>query len=358
MIGSLFNRLSGLAQKGILTGIDVGSYSTKVVQIRQGGAGRELLHALVLPHALSGTTVFLSTPDEERTAEEQQMVENLRQVGRDRRVHYGSVRSVISHESLYLRELVVPTMTREDLDRAVPLELEKFLPEARTKSFVSYQALQDGRLAGEMTVLAVAVDRDALQRHLDVLRHGGAAGVEAILIPPQAIAQAYRANYSIDPVLDTALADIGHARTSLALLEGMELRLARTIPFGGRDITRALARYLEMTAGEAEGVKCGGGIREFERIDFLLEAILGNLLRALQDSFQHYEYHAPTRRIARLFLSGGSSLLPGIQEILERRLGIETLLADPLGCFVNRDEYVKTCPADSTLFMSAVGAFL
>jgi type IV pilus assembly protein PilM len=107
--------------------------------------------------------------------------------------------------------------------------------------------------------------------------------------------------------------------------------IVRTIPRGGAEVTEMIAARLGATFAEAESLKCRVGLSTDEgpeTAEVVREAVRP-LIGEIRNSFAYLTAGGRNSRVARLALSGGGALLPGLMDALATQLGVEAVLPDP-----------------------------
>ena len=121
-----------------------------------------------------------------------------------------------------------------------------------------------------------------------------------------------------------ALVDIGFKHTSVCILDHGELVLTRVVNIGGDKLTTGLAEAMNISYGEAEGIKVGMA-PEVQPVLELQVLPLGRELRASLDFFEHQQ----DRPIAQVFVSGGSARSEMILQMLHAELIAECQTWNP-----------------------------
>ncbi len=131
-----------------------------------------------------------------------------------------------------------------------------------------------------------------------------------------------------------AILDVGHSSTDLCILKNGLVRYARSFTVGGKGLTAAIAAGEGVTSGDAEQLKfevkslAAGGTERSRRIAAAVERGIAPLIRGLRQSL--FAFRSRTRlRVSRLYLTGGTALLPDLDEHLASELGCEVMLLDP-----------------------------
>lgn len=115
-----------------------------------------------------------------------------------------------------------------------------------------------------------------------------------------------------------ALVDVGHERTSIAVVAGGACEAARTFAFGTSQLVRALARELrvpEEEASRALAAEDGGASLGPGAGDVLVRA-LAPLVRELRATLRAWRARVGQRRVGRLSLAGEVARLPVLSAAL------------------------------------------
>ena len=105
----------------------------------------------------------------------------------------------------------------------------------------------------------MAVCKDVIEERLSLLRE---AGLEPVVIDVGSftLCNELSEGGAVGSNEAVALVDIGAEITSVAILKDGVARFTRDLSIGGRNITEGIAGELEVSAGEAEQLKCRYGI--------------------------------------------------------------------------------------------------
>ena len=230
--------------------------------------------------------------------------------------------------SVTQRNLTVPTRDKKAIKAAVTFELEDDLP------FDLEHAAYDSSTLGQSSEgsrIHIAV---TLQKHVkEFIAQLQSVGIDPDLITTECWAFRTYLNRIVAPANQDApvmLVNIGaNTTTVFAQHEGTPL-FEQILPWGGNDLTFAIAHEYGMTPGDAERDKCERGLLvpgseadQGERIECKGEIItvLNKLLLDMRQSILRCKNSA--RRLPRqIYLSGGGSLVPGLTELLAPELHI------------------------------------
>jgi len=312
-----------MAVLGRSLGVDLGSHSIKVVELRQTLRGVELarLQALAV-RAPRGAT---GTEPEARPAEgpDAAAIETLREWVQTQSLSGERIVCAIPGDRVARRQMHLPFRDRRRIAQAVPYEVESETPFALDEVFVDWE--QVGSAGASADVVATVVPRRDVAARIEGLR---SAGVVPRVLEVEGLVLANLSEL-VDLPGTRLLVDLGHRKTTLCLLVDGSPRAARTLPSGGRHLTEAIARERGVDLDEAERIKCRDGIlpssasggspaalRVLDRLVRDLVRTLGGLESALGGPAE--------KAIGEITLLGGGARLAGIDHLLAERTGIPT----------------------------------
>ena len=123
-----------------------------------------------------------------------------------------------------------------------------------------------------------------------------------------------------------AIVDIGFKHTTVSVLNAGELVLTRMVNLGGDHLTQGLADSMNISYGEAEGIKVGMA-PEVEGSLQNQVIPLGREIRASLDFFEHQE----DRPVSQVYVTGGSARSEMILQMLHQELLVECKTWNPTG---------------------------
>lgn len=229
----------------------------------------------------------------------------------------------VSGKSVIVRFLPMVEMPDENLRSAIRFEADKYIPFDLDEVVMDCTRLESSgdREAGEMRVLLVASKRDVIEQRVELLRR---AGLEPAFIDadPFAVGNAFElvARSNNDAALGSrvsALVDIGASKTTVTVVKGHEPRFTREVYLGGEDFTGAISKRLSLDTGEAERLKRNPEGRADE-VSAALSHSVDELANEVMLSLDYYEDRQDGERVEDVYLSGGGSHTPLLEETLER----------------------------------------
>ncbi|MBI2992774.1 MAG: pilus assembly protein PilM [Gammaproteobacteria bacterium] len=125
-----------------------------------------------------------------------------------------------------------------------------------------------------------------------------------------------------------ALADIGSTVTTFSVFEKMKIIYSREQQFGGAQLTEDIQRRYGLSYEEAGLAKKQGGLPD-NYVPEVLEPFKENMTQQISRAQQFFFSSSQIPTIDRLLLAGGCASIEGIAELIESKIGIPTMIANP-----------------------------
>jgi general secretion pathway protein L len=229
------------------------------------------------------------------------------------------------------RNLQLPTRDKKAIQAGVGFELDDELPFSIENATFDYSILSQSKQGSQLHVAAT------LQKNVAAaLDQWSIAGISPDLITTEAWAYRTLLNRVIAPSEQespTLLLQIGHERTVLYIhFKGVPV-LCREISWGGKDLTLAICQRYQTPVRQAEEAKLDHGFvvppsQTGEVTPDQLEfsnALLVPIEKLLADIKQAELTckNITNQTIKSAYITGGTSLLPGLNRLLEETMHIE-----------------------------------
>ena len=310
-----------------LIGVDVGTYSLKVVKLK-GGPGSYTLEA----------AACVKLPND--VLENRSIASGfLAEVIRSQRVSGKRAAAILAGSSLAFRHMYLPVMPEKDLREAIRWEIRKEIAFPANELVCDYvvsgvapQAAGKGEGTKNQMSLTVfaALKKDV--ESLMTLFSGAGLDLRLVEVAPTALLSVFDMNNDWDGH-NYAMLEIGDTSSILAIFRERRLEFARELGYGGADITNAVALALNKGHDEAQEYKHAYGLGQKEGFDKdakkAIAASIEGLCSEIHRSFDYYQAQYRGGTVSKLFLSGGTARLAGIVDMMTGVLGISTFVHDP-----------------------------
>lgn len=307
-----------MAQK--ILGIDIGTYSVKFLLLERSFNDFRVLHFVEQPLNL-----------QTRLPHEELVALAIEQVFQNDPMPADIVSSSLSGHLISCRLIELPFTNTKKIDQVIEFELEGFIPFPVEDLHFDYHVLQKNEESSQ--VLCAYLQEENFVKYLD---HLSQAHSDPKYFGSDMTDLANIAQIAMVPEDDYyLLCDIGHSKTNICIMQGKELRYARTIGLGGLHFTRAIQRSFNVNYEKAESLKLSRGklyVRESEtdQISRILNHVAKELVSQIKQTVLGFESITGPQNISSLYCVGGGSKLPGLTEFISFHLRVNVLDIDPL----------------------------
>ena len=315
------NALRGTPSVEIAVGVDIGTSSIKLVELKKKN-GRAVLgtySTLALgPYANLdvGATTNLSSDVLAKA-----IGDALKEGSISTKEAALSIPS--SASLVFLLELPA-AITERELPDIVPTEARKFIPVPISEVTLDYWVIphrqegfyEDDRSKAELApakseVLTAAIHNDTLSKYRDLTK---ISGLDCDIFEIE-VFSSIRSTFAHE-LSAVLLIDFGASKTKLAVVEYGIVRSFHIINKGSFDITTNIANSLAVSFGKAEDIKRDVGILgngTNRAASDIAKLVVDYILSETQTVIQAFErkYEKP---ISKVILTGAGSLLPGFRE--------------------------------------------
>ncbi len=330
--GKLLNIFNSDNNTESALGIDIGSSSIKVVQIKKknGKAILETYGALALgPYAKSdiGATTNLQVPDISKA---------LLDVIRESKVTIRSGIIAIPSSSSLIFTISLPGKVNEnELSSIIPIEARKYIPIPISEVSLDWSIIPQESFMSDTNnninkkpqreILVVAIHNETLSRYQQILKE---TKIESDSFEMEIFAN-IRASLSHDltPVL---IMDFGALKTKLSIVEGGVVRIFHVVNRGSFDITKNIAQSMSVSFIEAEKLKRNTGLENTvnKEVKDIIQLSIDYIFSDTKSVVFAYEKKY-NKSISKVVLTGGGSLLKGLLKQASDNLHTEVMLTDP-----------------------------
>jgi len=320
----MLNKLFKLRKKYF--GIDIGTGGIKLVELEGRGENRKL-------KVLADVPLSQGLYREGQISDGPALSERIRELVAKSGISTTYCVSCMEGQHVLNRFINLPVMSKEEALEAIKWDAEKYMPYAPEDCYMDAVILDGMPGVQEMKVLLVAVGKEIIDAHAEVLQQ---AGLQPLAIDFGALALG-RALLGRDTQRNSVILDIGAGSTKMSFFKGTAIAFSRTIPFGGNRITRLLQDELGLSWEEAETFKVrqtdllagpGGELAEMEKVRNLLRLAVSDVKREINRSLEYYQMQNREEALSQMVFTGGGSLLPGLKEMLLADLDLQPVVAD------------------------------
>lgn len=309
------------AKKEVI-GIDIGSSSVKLVQLRETKGGYHLVNLGIRPlppEAIVDNAIMDSTL----------IVEAIRGLIDGLKIKTKNVATSISGHSVIIRKISLPIMTEEELESSIQWEAEQYIPFDISEVNLDFQILgSDTRDSSQMNVLLVAAKKEFVNDYVAVFRECGLNPV-IMDIDCFAIENAFEASFGTEISGVVGLLNMGASAMNVNILkEGISV-FTRDIQVGGNMFNEEIQKRLGLSSEDAEKAKLGEMSKNSEAVREIIADAVENLSQEVQRSLDFFSATSADEKVNKLFITGGVAKTHQVKKVLEDRLGIPVEVFNP-----------------------------
>jgi type IV pilus assembly protein PilM len=344
------NKLTNLFSSKSLLGVDIGTYSVKIVEMKGSGRKYTLVRAAVLPLPQEVQTSEISVMEKKRI-----IVDVIKNYLSQNRVNVKNAATSVSGSSVIVRYVKFPKITREELSKSIVFEAEPYIPfdirEVNLGFYIMGDVTEEGQKKTE-TVL-VAAKKDIIQDKMDTLTQ---AGLRPVLIDIDAFAMesSYDLNHDSPSGETVIIVNIGASVTNMSIIENGISKVVRDIFLGGNSFTKALQKNMGCNFQTAEEMKRKYGLlidpaekekalsdknHEALQVSNTMNEVCHDLLNEIHRSIDFfYSQRGEQQILNRIYISGGGACLKNIEKYFTQELKLPAEIYNPLKSVENSEK--------------------
>ena len=328
--------------------LDIGASSVKLAEYESGKGALTLVNygvaALAAPLDSGNAGAILSPA--------------ILEIVREKGIKPGPVSISVSGQMVFPRFASIAAAGGSDkFDQQVRFEIEQNIPFPIDEMICDRQVLGENE-NGETNVMIVAAKTDQIEDITSAVRGAGFTP-EIVDVAPIALTNVLHATGGDGEC--SVILDIGAKTTSLVIVDGEKL-YNRSIPVAGNMITKDIASALGASPEDAEQFKregayvALGGVVEDEdetrdRVSKVCRAVMTRLHAEVSRSINFYRSQQGGSVPVKLYITGGTALLPQLDRFFSESLQLEVE-------YVNPFDVVGTGPKIDTEALESDGTLL
>ena len=289
-----------LSKKKEVIGIDIGSSSVKLVQLKDVKGSYQLLNAGIVPlppEAIVDNAIMDNSA----------IVAAIRSLVTSLGVKTKDVACSISGNSVIIRKITLPVMPAEELEDQITWEAEQYIPFDINDVNMDFQILSPDSIdPSKMIVLLVASKREIINDYVTVFNEAGMA-LSVMDVDSFAVQNAFEINYDAGTEDVIALINIGASVMNINVVRDGTSLFTRDVQMGGNLYTEEIQKQLSVSSSEAESMKILAGEANSNELLEVLTKVNETITQEIRRSLDFYNSTASDERITKIFVSGGSS---------------------------------------------------
>ncbi len=340
-----------------LIGVDIASTSIKLVELVQVGKGAYRLERYAIEPLPKDTVTDGNIANLDQVSDA--LKRGWKRLGSRNR----NLAMSLPAAMVITKKIIVPAgQKEEELELTVEAEANQYIPFALDEVNLDFQVLGPApNNPDEVEVLIAASRKEKVEDRVAIAE---AAGLKPQVMDVESYAT-QDAFGLIAPSLpangrdqNIGLVDMGSHVTHFYVIRNGQFLFLRDQAFGGNQLTQDIQRAFNLSPEEAESAKKNQGLPENYDSDVLqpfMETLALEITRALQFFFTSTSHN----QVDQLVLAGGCAALPGIDELVAKRAGVATVIANPFANMQASDRIrPRQLAQDAPMLLIATGLAL
>jgi type IV pilus assembly protein PilM len=181
-----------------------------------------------------------------------------------------------------------------------------------------------------MQIFLVAAPKTIVEKYLGIMAK---AGLELIAIETESIATTRSVTFGNTFNGSEIVMDFGSKGADLSVIKDNKLIFSQSIGTGSDMLTKAIASEYNLEIPQAEQYKRTYGLLPDQaegKIATTIMPIMEIIVNEIIKTINYFKAHIQESTPSRIFITGDGAKLPGLVPFLKQRLGMETLLFDPV----------------------------
>ena len=340
-----------------LFGMDISSTSVKMVELADAGKGAARIERYAIEPLPREAVVDGNIANLEAVAEA------VRRAWKKLGTRSKHVALALPSAAVISKKIIVPAGLREEeMEMQVESEANQYIPFSLEEVNLDFQVVGPSPNSPEEVEVLIAASRK--EKVEDRVATVEAAGLKAAVVDVESFAlqaafeliRQQLPNEGVDQ--NIAVVDLGANVMNITILRNDEPVYSREQAFGGNQLTQDIARQYSLSTDEAEAAKCAGGLPEAYETE-VLRPFLDNCAVEIQRAMQFFFTSTQYNSVEHIVLSGGCSVLPGLDEAVSSRTRVNTLIANPFANMqISPRLQLKKLIGDAPALMIACGLAL
>ena len=328
-------RIPGLHSSDSI-GIDIGSHSIKIVQLKNVSGKFQLIRWSVIPAIPVGETDKTESSPEEKKIFLVNLLKTYRGSGKN--IPKNAVIAV-SGTSVIVRYVKFQKLTRKELSKTIKAEAEPYIPFNVEEVYIGFHPLKDVTEEGKqkMETVLVAAKKDFVNQRIEMIEESGFKPA-IIDVDAFALESSYELSLENTTTNETVLiANIGYSKTNFVILENGVSVVVKDSPIAGNSINKNIMKTLGVDSRTAEKLKNSNGIllsieekeaaltqnqKEALAVSEAMTLLGKDLGNEIKKIIQYHITQGKDKKIDRIILSGGSSNIKNFVNYLYKELNI------------------------------------
>ncbi len=317
-----------LEKKEKILGIDVGTFSTRIVCLSYPKKGDVFLENYGEKfHEIKKDSLYETTGKRTFCLSRQETADDIKEILIKSKINEKRAVFSIPDFMTFFTTFKIPFVAKEDMDSAVHFEAKQHVPLPPQDIFLDWSIIEEGDRESKKgpKIILVAVPNKVVEEYQAVAK---LVGIELQAIEAEIFGLVRSSYNEIDKDKFIQLIDVGIQSTTISISKNGIVRSVFSVAFSQSQIVKNIAKRFGISYNEVDTIITGNGFNQdsdkgkelCKELDFLISEI-----NRVTDNF----YRMENKKIDKIILSGGLTSFNGFKDYIEKNIDKEISIINP-----------------------------
>nr|WP_269646190.1 pilus assembly protein PilM [Thioalkalivibrio thiocyanodenitrificans] len=315
-------------KKPPLLGIDISSTTVKLVELSRSGGKYRVESYAVEPLPANAVA-------EKNIQEPQTVGDTIKRAVKRSGTKTRTCALAVPSSAVITKIITMPASLKPDeMEGQIQVEADQYIPYALEEVNLDFEVIGPTPKNPETVDVLLSASRSEIVEVREATAVMGGLEPKVIDVEAYAIEHTYPLLLNqlegLEDAETVAIIDIGATMTSINILDQGSLTYTREQTFGGKQLTEEIMRRYGLSYDEAGQAKKEGGLPD-NYVSEVLEPFKDTMVQQVGRFLQFFFAASQHNHVDQIVLAGGCASIPGVDELIESRIGTRTQIANPFG---------------------------
>ncbi len=318
-----------LSKKKKFLGIDIGTSSTRVVELSYSEKGGNVVleNYGEKTNKISKEDLYSGPIKKDFIPSSEEVAGDIKKILSSAEIKNRKASFSIPSFATFFTVFKVPVKPEEDITSAIQFEAKQHIPFPIEEVDLDWSVIEESETKDKTwsKVLLVAVPKKTISKYKEIAKK---AEVEFLSIEPEVFSLSRASAVGGDSNKVLQFIDIGIQSTTISIVENGVIKSTHNSDFSEREIARNLVSKLGVSYNEADEMRRNiGFIEGTKEGDVMCEHldVLVKESKQITDNFLRTE----NKQVQKNLLYGGPVMSPGLEDFIKTKTGRETCVSNP-----------------------------
>jgi type IV pilus assembly protein PilM len=317
-----------LGKKEKFLGIDVGTFSTRIVCLSYSRQGEVFLDNYGEKfHEIKKDNLYETTAKKTFCLSRQETVDNIKEILIKSKINEKKAMFSIPDFMTFFTTFKIPFMPKEEMDAAIHFESKQHIPLPPQEIFLDWSVIEEGdhRSKQGSKIILVAVPNKVVEEYQNVAK---LADIELQAIEAEIFSLVRSSFDELDKDKFIQLIDVGIQSTTISIAKNGIVRSVFSVGFSESQIVKNIAKRFSISYNEVDTFKKEKGFDDTtdkgkemcNELNFLI-----NEINRVSDNF----YRMENKKIDKIIFSGGLTSFMGFKDYIQKNIKKEVSIINP-----------------------------